>query len=100
MFGAFCLSWIHLPYFPAFHRPGWLFRYIIGPYDKEIAQMFVSDFVAGLTVAMTLVPQAISYAGLANMPVINGLYASVLPSATYVFFGSSMQLMVGGQSMI
>ena len=26
---------IHIPYFPAFHRPGWLLRYIVGPYDKS-----------------------------------------------------------------
>jgi len=94
------LSWIHLPYFPAFHRPGWLFRYLIGPYDKELAQMFISDLVAGLTVAMTLVPQALSYAGLAGMPKVNGLYAAILPSATYVFFGTSMQLAVGPVAIV
>jgi len=94
------LSWIHLPYFPAFHRPGWLFRYLIGPYDKDLAQIFISDLVAGLTVAMTLVPQALSYAGLAGMPKVNGLYAAILPSATYVFFGSSMQLAVGPVAIV
>ena len=25
---------IHIPYIPALHRPGWLLRYIVGPYDK------------------------------------------------------------------
>ena len=26
--------YIHVPYIPALHRPGWLLRYFVGPYDK------------------------------------------------------------------
>ena len=33
-FRYFVNNWTHLPYFPAFHRPGWLLRYIVGPYDS------------------------------------------------------------------
>ena len=88
-------AWIHIPYFPAFHRPGWLLRYIFGPYDSEWVTLLIADFCAGLTVALTLIPQALSYAQLANLPAINGLYTAILPSTTYVFFGSSMQLAVG-----
>ena len=88
-------SWIHIPYFPAFHRPGWLMRYIFGPYDEDWVTLFIADFCAGLTVSLTLIPQALSYAQLANLPAINGLYTAILPSVTYVFFGSSMQLAVG-----
>ena len=36
-------EWIHIPYFPAFHRPGWLLRYLLGPFDSE----WVSLFIAG-----------------------------------------------------
>ena len=88
-------SWIHIPYFPAFHRPGWLMRYVFGPYDEDWVTLFIADFCAGLTVSLTLIPQALSYAQLANLPAINGLYTAILPSVTYVFFGSSMQLAVG-----
>ena len=27
-------NFIHVPFVPALHRPGWLLRYIVGPYDK------------------------------------------------------------------
>ena len=50
--------------------------------------MFYSDVLAGITVGMTLIPQALSYATLANLPPINGLYTAILPFATYTFFGS------------
>jgi len=86
---------IHVPFFPAFHRPGWLLRYAVGPYDAFWRESVLADLWAGITVALLLIPQALSYATIANMPPINGLYASVLPSAVYTFFGSSMQLAVG-----
>ena len=93
-------AWIHIPYLPAFHRPGWLLRYICGPYDGEWLASLIADFCAGLTVALTLIPQALSYAQLANLPAINGLYTAILPSTTYVFFGSSMQLAVGPVAIV
>ena len=150
-------EWIHIPYFPAFHRPGWLLRYLLGPFDSEWVSLFVAgnslddtilfiettnlsricnsfhtillllsfvfighrshlisiyfffffsfffvvlDFCAGLTVAFTLIPQALSYAALANLPPINGLYTAILPSTCYVFFGSSMQLAVGPVAVV
>jgi hypothetical protein len=46
-----------IPYFPAFHSPGWLVRYMVGPYNAEWAQTFFVDFWAGITVALTLIPQ-------------------------------------------
>jgi len=50
-------TFIHVPYFPALHRPGWLLRYLVGPHNEELLEMFVSDFIAGLTVGLTLIPQ-------------------------------------------
>jgi hypothetical protein len=50
-------SWIHIPYFPAFHRPGWMLRYIVGPHDRDWLESIVADIVAGITVALTLIPQ-------------------------------------------
>lgn len=47
----------HIPYFPAFHRPGWLSRYIFGPYDEEWLESIISDLGAGITVGLTLIPQ-------------------------------------------
>jgi len=48
---------IHIPYFPAFHAPGWLLRYIFGPYDYEYLESLLSDIGAGITVGLTLIPQ-------------------------------------------
>jgi len=88
-------DFIHIPYLPAFHSPGWLLRYIVGPYDRDWFDGITSDIIAGLTVGLLMIPQALSYAGLANLPQVNGLYAAILPSAFYTFFGSSLQLAVG-----
>ena len=79
---------IHIPHLPAFWRPGWLARYIMGPHNLDLLDSFISDLWAGVVVAMTLIPQGLSYAGLANMPVAAGLYCAILPSATYSFFGA------------
>ena len=35
LFKEFVMVWIHVPYFPAFHRPGWLMRYVLGPYNQD-----------------------------------------------------------------
>jgi MFS superfamily sulfate permease-like transporter len=47
-----------------------------------------------------LLPQALSQAQLANLPPIYGLYTSIIPTATYAFFGSSMILTVGPTALI
>lgn len=41
-----------------------------------------------------------SYAQLANLPALNGLYCAILPSAVYTFFGSSLQLAVGPVALV
>ena len=61
---------------------------------------FRGDLVAGITVAMMLIPQAMSYALLAGLPPYIGLYASVLPLIIYAVFGTSRQLAVGPVAMV
>jgi SulP family sulfate permease len=58
------------------------------------------DMVAGITVAMMLIPQAMSYALLAGLDPIIGLYASILPLVIYAMFGTSRQLGVGPVAMV
>ena len=58
-------------------------------------EYFVSDLLAGLTVGVMLVPQGLTYAGLANLPPIYGLYAAFFPLITYVIMGSSRHLSIG-----
>lgn len=60
----------------------------------------LADTCAGFIVAMTLVPQALSYAALARLTPIHGLYSSLLPPIMYYFFGSSPILSVGPVSLV
>ncbi|XP_051120883.1 sulfate transporter 3.1-like [Andrographis paniculata] len=56
---------------------------------------FKADLVAGITIASLAVPQGISYAKLANLPPILGLYSSFVPPLVYAVLGSSRDLAVG-----
>jgi SulP family sulfate permease len=56
---------------------------------------FRADFLAGLTVALVLVPQSMAYAQLAGLPPYYGLYAAFLPVAVAALWGSSNQLGTG-----
>jgi len=53
------------------------------------------DAVAGLSVGVMLVPQAMAYATLGGLPPIYGLYASLIPLLVYPLFGTARQLAVG-----
>ncbi|MEW6235075.1 MAG: SulP family inorganic anion transporter [Candidatus Omnitrophota bacterium] len=59
-----------------------------------------SDFIAGLNVALVLVPQSMAYAQLAGLPVYYGLYASFLPPMMAAMFGSSHQLATGPVAVV
>ncbi|CAD5194223.1 unnamed protein product [Musa acuminata subsp. malaccensis] len=54
-----------------------------------------ADLMAGITVGVMLVPQAMSYAKLAGLQPIYGLYGGFVPVLVYAVFGSSRQLAVG-----
>ncbi|KAA8527638.1 hypothetical protein F0562_034967 [Nyssa sinensis] len=56
---------------------------------------FKSDVIAGITIASLAVPQGISYASLANLPPIIGLYSSFVPPLVYAMLGSSRDVAVG-----
>ncbi|KAJ9182164.1 hypothetical protein P3X46_006189 [Hevea brasiliensis] len=56
---------------------------------------FRADVIAGITIASLAVPQGISYANLANLPPIVGLYSSFVPPLVYAILGSSRDLAVG-----
>ncbi|KAI3521624.1 hypothetical protein L1887_11095 [Cichorium endivia] len=58
-----------------------------------------SDVVSGLTIASLAIPQGISYAKLANLPPIIGLYSSFVPPLIYSVLGSSKHLAVGPVSI-
>ncbi|KAG7577427.1 STAS domain [Arabidopsis thaliana x Arabidopsis arenosa] len=62
-------------------------------------KLFRSDVVSGLTIASLAIPQGISYAKLANLPPIVGLYSSFVPPLIYAVLGSSRHLAVGPVSI-
>ena len=57
------------------------------------------DFIAGVTVAVLLIPQGMAYALIAGLPPIYGLYAALTPQIIYAFLGTSRQLAVGPVAM-
>ncbi|KAL2243362.1 probable sulfate transporter 3.4 [Sesamum indicum] len=62
-------------------------------------KLLKSDVVSGLTIASLAIPQGISYAKLANLPPIIGLYSSFVPPLIYSVLGSSRHLAVGPVSI-
>ncbi len=61
---------------------------------------FKSDAVAGLTVALVLIPQSMAYAQLAGLPAYFGLYGAFLPPMVAALFGSSRQLATGPVAVV
>lgn len=59
-----------------------------------------ADAVAGITVALVLIPQSMAYAQLAGLPPYYGLYAAFLPVAVAALWGSSHQLATGPVAMV
>ncbi|KAK1271178.1 hypothetical protein QJS04_geneDACA019985 [Acorus gramineus] len=59
-----------------------------------------SDLMSGITVGVMLVPQAMSYAKLAGLHPIYGLYSGFVPVFVYAVFGSSRQLAVGPVALV
>ncbi len=59
-----------------------------------------ADLVAGITVALVLVPQSMAYAQLAGLPVVYGLYSSFIPVIIASLWGSSSQLHTGPVAML
>lgn len=59
-----------------------------------------ADAIAGLTVALVLIPQSMAYAQLAGLPAYVGLYASFLPVIFASVLGSSRQLATGPVAIV
>ncbi|XP_077225436.1 putative sulfate transporter 3.5 [Tasmannia lanceolata] len=62
---------------------------------KYRLNLFRYDLLSGITIASLAIPQGISYAKLANLPPIIGLYSSFVPPLIYALFGTSRHLAVG-----
>lgn len=64
------------------------------------AENLRADVIAGITIAMILVPQSMAYASLAGLPVVYGLYASFLPVIVASMWGASRFLHTGPVAML
>ena len=69
---------------------GWLRRY-----ERRWLR---GDLVAGVTVAALIVPKNLGYAGIAGIPLQNGLYAAAAGALLYPIFGTSRQISIGPSS--
>ena len=57
------------------------------------------DVVAGLSVALVVIPQSLAYAEIAGLPAVMGLYAAALPALAAAPFASSRYLQTGPVAM-
>lgn len=65
--------------------------------DKNILR---ADIIAGITVALVLIPQSMAYAQLAGLPAYFGLYISFMPVMIAALWGSSRQLATGPVAVV
>ncbi len=67
----------------------------VGSYDRRWLR---GDLIAGVTVAALIVPKNLGYAGIAGIPLQNGLYAAAAGALLYAVFGTSRQISMGPSS--
>ncbi|KAF5269564.1 hypothetical protein FQR65_LT05902 [Abscondita terminalis] len=60
----------------------------------------ISDLISGITVGLTIMPQSMAYASLANLPPHYGLYSSFMGAFMYVMFGTIKEASVGPTSLM
>lgn len=86
-----------------FNHRGWtwftwmksIFPFIAVVQTYKIREYMLGDLLAGATVAAMLIPQGLSYAKLAGLPSVFGLYGGFVPILMYAMLGTSRQLGVG-----
>ncbi|XP_077979767.1 sodium-independent sulfate anion transporter-like [Glandiceps talaboti] len=55
----------------------------------------LNDFVAGLTVGLTVIPQGLAYATVAKLPLQYGLYSAFMGCFVYCFLGTAKDITLG-----
>jgi SulP family sulfate permease len=64
-------------------------------YDRRLLR---GDIAAGIAVTALIVPKNLGYAGIAGIPVENGLYAAAAGAIVYALFGTCRQISTGPSS--
>ena len=68
---------------------------VLRSYDRSWLR---GDLVAGVAVAALIIPKNLGYAGIAGIPLQNGLYAAAAGAILYAIFGTSRQISMGPSS--
>src|SRR6478735_4412825 len=71
---------------------------LIGQLRSYDRRWLRADLIAGVTVAALIVPKNLGYAGIARIPLQNGLYAAAAGAILYAIFGTSKQISTGPSS--
>ncbi|XP_026724927.1 sodium-independent sulfate anion transporter-like isoform X3 [Trichoplusia ni] len=69
----------------------------IKTYDTQMA---IGDIIAGITIALTLIPQSIAYASLSGFAPQYGLYSSFIGPIIYAFIGTCAQINMGPAAIL
>jgi len=77
-----------------------LFPFLQWQEDLRKPGVLRDDLIAGITVALILIPQSMAYAQLAGLPAYYGLYAAFLPGIIGALWGSSKQLATGPVAVV
>jgi SulP family sulfate permease len=77
-----------------------LFPFLQWSEDLRQPGVLRDDLIAGITVALILIPQSMAYAQLAGLPAYYGLYAAFLPGIIGALWGSSKQLATGPVAVV
>jgi len=68
---------------------------VLRSYDRSWLR---GDLVAGFAVAALIIPKNLGYAGIAGIPLQNGLYAAAAGAILYAIFGTCRQISMGPSS--
>jgi SulP family sulfate permease len=83
---------------PAPVRDRWRLVPIVGWIRSYERGWLRGDLIAGVAVAALVVPKNLGYAGIAGIPLQNGLYAAAAGAILYAVFGTSRQISTGPSS--
>src|SRR5690349_11983069 len=83
---------------PAPVRDRWRLVPIVGWIRSYERGWLRGDLMAGAAVAALVVPKNLGYAGIAGIPLQNGLYAAAAGAILYAVFGTSRQISTGPSS--
>ncbi|CAH1273375.1 SLC26A11 [Branchiostoma lanceolatum] len=67
---------------------------------KYNLEKFQGDLIAGLTVGLTVVPQGLAYAAVAELPLQHGLYSAFMGCFIYCVLGTSKDITLGPTALM